>query len=293
MQIAFHIGANCTDEDRLLKSTLRNADLLLQHNVAVPGPSKYRKLLREAIESVADGPPADDARDVLLDAIVEDDNITRILLSNDNFITIPRRIFDHSVFYHQAEKKVRGLLQLFPQDEVSLFLGLRHPASFLQETAARAEVASLAQYLGVLKPLEVKWSDVIRRIKRAAPETPLFVWCNEDTPIIWEELIRLFAGVSADVPITGQFDILSVIVSPAGMQDLTARIAGIAIDDIEARQHIIADVLDTHALPDLVEEAISLPELDEALVAAMTDAYEADLDIIAGMEGVDLILPFD
>jgi hypothetical protein len=36
-----------------------------------------------------------------------------------------------------------------------------------------------------------------------------------------------------------------------------------------------------------------MPELDDALVAAMTNAYEADLDVIADMEGVDLILPFD
>jgi len=293
MQIAFHIGANCTDEDRLLKSALKNADALLGKGISVPGPGKYRRLLREAIDSLADGAPADDARDVLLDAIVEDDDITRLVLSNDNFITIPKRIFDHGVFYHQAEKKVHGLLKLFPQDAVSLFIGLRNPASFLQETAARAEVGSLAQYLGMLTPLEVKWSDVVRRIKLAAPDTPLFVWCNEDTPIIWEELIRLFAGVPADLPITGQFDVLSSVIKPDGLQELTANIERVAPEDIEARQHMIADTLEAHALTDLIEDSIEMPELDAALVAAMTDAYEADLDVIAAMEGVDLILPFD
>ncbi|MEJ8560017.1 hypothetical protein QTO30_01325 [Yoonia sp. GPGPB17] len=138
MQIAFHIGANCTDEDRLLKSALKNANTLLQQGIAVPGPGKYRKLIREAIDTLAEGAPRADARDVLLDAIVDEDNITRLLLSNDNFITIPKRIFDHSVFYHQAEKKVSGLHRLFPHDDIALFLGMRHPASFLQETATRA-----------------------------------------------------------------------------------------------------------------------------------------------------------
>ena len=293
MQIAFHIGANCTDEDRLLKSTLRNADTLLQQGIAVPGPGKYRKLIREAIESLADGAPAADARDILLDAIIEDDNITRLVLSNDNFITIPKRIFDHGIFYHQAEKKVQGLHRLFPDDEISLFLGMRHPASFLQETATRAGVNSLKQYLGVLPPIDVRWSDVIARIKRAAPDTPLYVWCNEDTALIWEDLIRLFAGVGSDLPLTGQFDILAHIVSPAGMEALKPQMHAITADDIEARQNLIADVLDTHALPDLVEDAITWPELDAALVQAMTDAYEADLDVISRIEGVELILPFD
>ncbi len=293
MQIAFHIGANCTDEDRLLKSTLKNADILLQQGVAVPGPGKYRKLIREAIESLDGGSPTDAARDVLLDAIIEDDDIRRLALSNDNFITIPKRIFDHSVFYHQAEKKVRGLHSLFPQDDISLFLGMRNPAGFLQETATRAEVGSLTQYLGVMSPNEVQWSDVIRRIKRAAPHTPLYVWCNEDTPLIWEDLIRLFAGISDDVPISGQFDVLANIISPVGMQALNAQMKGIAQTDIDARQTLIADIMEEHALPGLTDDSIELPELDDTFVAALSEAYEADIDVIAKMEGVELILPFD
>jgi len=293
MQIAFHIGANCTDEDRLLKSILKNADALLQQGIAVPGPGKYRKLIREAIESLDGGTPAGGARDVLLDAIVEDDDIARIVLANDNFITIPKRIFDHSVFYHQAEKKVHGLHALFPDDEVSLFMGLRHPASFLQETMRRADVSSLAQYLGVLPPQEVHWSDVVRRIKRAAPQTPLYVWCNEDTPLIWEELMRLQSGIADDTPMTGQFDILSDIITRQGMQELAMRMDSIAPGDVEARENLIADVLEAHALPDLIEDSIGLPELDDLMVQAMTEAYEADLDVIAKMDGVELILPFD
>lgn len=293
MQIAFHIGANCTDEDRLLKSTLKNANTLLQQGIAVPGPGKYRKLIREAIDTLSEGAPTAEARDVLLDAIVEDDDISRLVLSNDNFITIPKRIFDHSVFYHQTEKKIRGLHTLFPRDDISLFFGMRHPAGFLQDTATRAGVHSLTHYLGILSPVEVLWSDVIRRIKLVAPDTPLYVWCNEDTPLIWEELIRLFAGVALDVPITGQYDVLSNIVSPDGMQTLLTRIKDVSPADVDARQTLIAEVLEAHALPDLVEDAITLPELDDNVVATITDAYEADLEVIAQMDGVELILPFD
>lgn len=293
MQIAFHIGANCTDEDRLLKSTLKNADILLQQGIAVPGPGKYRRLIREAIEGLDGNAPTADARDVLLDAIIEDDDITRLVLSNDNFITIPKRIFDHSVFYPQAEKKVRGLHDLFPNDNISLFLGMRHPASFLQETATRAEVGNLSQYLGVLRPEELRWSEVIARIKGAAPATPLYVWCNEDTPLIWEELVRIFSGVPESVGLKGQFDVLSNIVTAAGMETLKARMADVSSGDLDARQALIADVLEAHALPDLVEDYIDLPDLDAEQVQLITDTYEADLDVIAQMEGVELILPFD
>ncbi|MEJ8560016.1 hypothetical protein QTO30_01320 [Yoonia sp. GPGPB17] len=144
-----------------------------------------------------------------------------------------------------------------------------------------------------MSPIEVLWSDVIRRIKLAAPKTPLYVWCNEDTPLIWEELIRLFTGISTDVPITGQYDVLTNIISPEGMQILTTGMVGVDPEDTDARQTLIAEVLEAHALPELVEDSITLPELNDTVVATITEAYEADLAMIADMEGVELILPFD
>lgn len=292
MQIVFHIGANCTDEDRLLKSILKNASALLHQRIAVPGPGKYRSLIRETIQSLDGGRPAPDTRDILLDAIVEEDDISRVVMSNDNFIAIPKRIFDSGLFYPQAEMKVRGLHQLFPHDEISLFMGLRNPASFLQETAKRAEVTHLGAYLGLLDPRDLLWSDVIRRIKLAAPDTPLCVWCNEDTPLIWEDLIRRISGVSPQSEIAGQYDLLSGIITPAGLSALEERMEALPSADRITRHDIIADIMQEHALPEQLEDDITLTELDPETITEMTENYEDDLEDIARMDGVELILPF-
>jgi hypothetical protein len=50
MQIVYHIGANCTDQDRLFKSVLKNADTFAALGVKVPGPGKYRSLIRYTIQ---------------------------------------------------------------------------------------------------------------------------------------------------------------------------------------------------------------------------------------------------
>lgn len=276
----------------MLKSVLRNATDLLQQGIAVPGPGKYRSLIRETIQGLDGAPPAPETREILLDAIIEDDNIHRLVLCNDNFIAIPRRIFDHGIFYPQAEMKVRGLHQLFPGDEISLFLGIRNPVSFLQETLRRAELAGLGQYLGMMDPTEVRWSDVIARIRRAAPQTPLYVWCNEDTPFIWDQLIRLLSGISDESTVAGGYDILSTIMTPEGLEVLADRLrdaSGLAPD---AQHSVIADVLAHHAIPEAVDESIDVPELDAALIEDMTEGYARDLDIIDRIEGVELILPF-
>jgi hypothetical protein len=292
MQIAFHIGANCTDEDRLLKSILKNASALLQQGINVPGPGKYRSLIRETIQGLDGALPAPDTRNILLDAIIEDDNIKRIILTNDNFIAIPKRIFDHGVFYHQVEMKLRGLHQLFPGDDITLFMGMRNPVSFLHETFQRSGAATVSEYLGMTSPLDILWSDVIRRIKLAAPHTPLYVWCNEDTPLIWEDLIRLQSGIADDSALTGKFDVLAGIITEAGMQQLTARMQQENPTTTDERQNIIADILEEHALPDQIEDSIDLPGIDPAMINAMLEGYEDDLQEIAQMEGVELILPF-
>jgi hypothetical protein len=269
---------------------LRNAGALLEQGIVVPGPSKYRALLRETIQSLDGASPSHDAREILLDAIIEEDDVKRIVLSSDHCVAIPKRVFDHGVFYPQTEGKVRGLCRLFPDDELSFYFSIRNPVSYLQDVAQRAEIASLQDYLGLLHPLEMKWSEVIKRIKRAAPDAPLYVWCTEDTPLIWEDLIRLQSGIAADTPLKGQFDIVSRIMSPEGVEALNA--ASMPADRIQ-RHELIADLLDAHALPEFIEEQINLPELSPELITAMSQSYEDDLAIIDEMEGVELILPFE
>ena len=60
MQVVFHTGAHYTDDGRLLKCLLNNKDDFRKRNVAVPGPGKYRTLLKDAFAAL-DGtvPPRD------------------------------------------------------------------------------------------------------------------------------------------------------------------------------------------------------------------------------------------
>ena len=47
MRIVYHLGAHCTDDERLLRCLLKNRDLLAKQGIVVPGPTRYRTLLRE------------------------------------------------------------------------------------------------------------------------------------------------------------------------------------------------------------------------------------------------------
>ena len=291
MEIAMHIGANCTDEDRLLKSILKNGDVLAQHGISAPGPGKYRRLIRETIQNLNGAQPAPNTRQILLDAIIDEDAPQRLVMSNTNFICIPNRIFEHGILYAQAEFKLRGLTQLFPQDEIDLYLALRNPATFLPDAYQRSKADSFVAFMQGRDPHNVMWSDLVRRIRQVVPQSTLTVWCNEDTPLIWSELVRDIAGLEADVKITGGYDLLASIMSQEGMSRFLNYINAHPPKTDAQKRRIIAAFLDKYALEEVVEETVDLPGMTAEDIEDISAAYEEDVATIAQMPDVTFIAP--
>ncbi|KJZ19870.1 hypothetical protein [Loktanella sp. S4079] len=292
MQIAYHIGAHGDDEDQLLRSAQKNVGTLSEHGIVAPGPGKYRALIRTTIQGLDGAAPAEGTRDILLDSIVEDDNITRLLLCNGNFICVANRIFEHGVFYPQAEPKARALRGLFPDDQLTLYFGLSHPATFLQEALSRPKSASLAEFMGISHPEEIDWADVVRRIHAGAPDAELVVWCSEDTPLVWPELLRHFTGLKHDVPLIDALAPLSGLIDPKVFAQLEQELTndpGMRSEDI---QTLIAECWENYAVEGADDTEIDRFEADDAMIATLTENYDADIAEIAKMDGVTLLLPF-
>lgn len=289
MEIAYHIGANCTDDDRLLKSLLKNAQTFGDLGVKVPGPGKYRRIIRETIQGLNGAAPSPETRSIILDEVLDGERPSRLVMCNPNFICIPNRIFDNGVFYQQAEQKVRSLVQIFPNDEIELFLGIRNPATFLPEAFAASKAETLEAYLMGVFPTEIRWSDIVKRLVHVAPNAQLTVWCNEDTPFIWEELIRDLAGVAEDTKIAGSYDLLSTIMTDDGMRRFQAYLQKNPPQTPDQRRKIISAFLGKYAIEEEIEDEIDLPGMTAHLIHDLTVQYEKDIELIAGMEAVHFV----
>lgn len=291
MQIVYHIGVNCTDGERLLRSLVRSADALSQAGVAVPGPGRYRKLLRETVQNLGGNPPPPGTRDVLVDAIADDSAAHRMILSNSAFLCQPNRVFEGGQFYGMAAFKAATLRSLFPQDELSLFMAVRNPATFVPAVWTQARARTIAGYLGQIDPRALRWSDVVARIRAAVPDVPLTVWCNEDTPLIWNELLHRLSGLPAEVPMAGAHDLLSAIMAPEGFQRFLGYLESHPpASDMQLRR-VIGAFLDKYAIEDEIAEEFDIPGWDADIVADLTAAYEADIAAIAAIEGVTFVSP--
>lgn len=292
MQVIIHAGAHCTDEDKLLRTLLRNADLLRAHGTAVPGPSRYRTLLSEVLHGLSEGEPQDDAREAFLDAVLDDQSgVDRLVLSHNSLFSVPKLALAGGTLYRRAEERTVLLRDLFPDDAITLCLGMRDIATFVPALHAATPHQDLDTLLDGADPLSLRWSDLLARLRAVAPDIGLTVWCNEDTPVLWGSLIREIGGLDPEQQILGAFDLFGEIVDPEGMR----RFRAFMRDNPQVREahkrRLMGAFLEKYALDEAVEEEFDLPGWDADLMDALSEDYDADIQWIAEMEGVRLHLP--
>ena len=291
MQIIVHTGAHFTDDDRLMKCLLRNNDIFSKGGASVPGPGKYRQLLRSTLSSMRDHTPDPQARDVLMDAILDDEHADRVILSNPHFFGVVNAALRHGKLYPAAAERMANLRSLFPYDDLEMFMAIRNPATFIPLAYEKSKDPSLDHFMDGVHPCDVRWSDMINAIRAAAPDVPITVWCNEDTPLIWPQILRELGGLEHDAHVEGGYNILRDIMSEEGFSRMEAYLGKYPDLTEMQRRRVVAAFLDNFALPDALEEEIEVEGWTQALLEDLTERYDEDVFTIKRTPGVTLIEP--
>jgi hypothetical protein len=291
MQVIFHTGAHGTDEERLLKCLLRNKEDLAQRGVSVPGPGRYRYLLKDAFKALQTAAPSPDARDVLIDAILDDEVCDRLVLSNAHFFGSQRFALIGGQLYPDAAERMSQLQKLFRFEQIEMFMAIRNPATFLPAIIGKVSNRKIKARMGDADPREIRWSDMVLRVREAVPDVALTIWCNEDTPLIWAQIIREVAGLEPGDKVIGALDLVNSIMSKEGIKRLNAYLAkNPEMPEVQQRR-VIAAFLDKFADEDKVEEVLDMPGWTDDLVDELTDIYDEDVFRISRIPGVQLIAP--
>ncbi|MEO9825900.1 MAG: hypothetical protein ABJE99_00470 [Roseobacter sp.] len=291
MQIVLHAGAHETEEDRLFKTLLRNKEHFAKRGVSIPGPGRYRPLLREMLGALETAPAAEDAREILLDAILDDEHADHVILSHSYIFGPERACLRNGELYALAPERMQLLTQLFKHDEITLFMAIRNPASFLPTLYNSSPQSDMDSFLRGCDPLSIRWSDTLNSIRNAAPNANIVAWCFEDMPLIWAQIVREMAGLEHGEKIVGGFDLLSQIMSPEGMKRFRAYLKTHPdMNDIQ-KYRVISAFLDKFALQDAIEEELEAPGWTDELVEDLTAIYDDDVPLCARIPGVQMILP--
>lgn len=292
MQVILHAGAHNTDDERLVRCLLKNRDDFLKRGISVPRPTAYRRLIRDVLHAMEQGPLAMDARETILEEVLDGaDHPDRVLLSNENFFSVPKVAINKGVFYPGAEVKLARFCQLFDQDNVELYLAIRNPATFLPAVFDQAPTPDFLDFMGGADPRHLRWSELFTRLRQAVPNVPIHVWCNEDSPLLWANLVREMAGLEHNEKITGGFDLLSEIMSKDGMQRFRGYLKKHPNMNEMQKRRVIAAFLDKFALDEELEQEVDLPGWDDAMINSLSDIYDEDVYDISRIPGVTLIEP--
>lgn len=290
MDIAFHFGLHCTDDDQLVRTLMKNAPRLSRDDIVVPGPGRYRPVLREAINTLGGAPASPEMQEAMLDAFLDHDAPARIVLSNENFLCSADRVIGDGMLYPKADK-VAWFARLFPQAQAEAFLAIRNPATFLPALRARMNPAAFDVALAACDGAGLSWAGVVGRMRAAAPTLPITVWCDEDTPLIWPEVLRAVADLDEDVHLHHVHDRLADLILPEGLEKMTAYLKANPPQTEDQRRRVVSAFLDKYVPKEKLSVEPELPGWTEADIAAATDLYDADVQAIARIPGVRLILP--
>ncbi|WP_347310245.1 hypothetical protein [Defluviimonas sp. SAOS-178_SWC] len=291
MQIAYHLGAHCTDEDRLVRALLKNRGTLGASGIVVPSPSKYRQLLPKVAKSLRGAPAGSDTEQVILDAVMEEDEAERLVFSNDNLLCYPVNAISAQGFYATAPQRIAAYANLFPKAQSEFFFALRNPATMVPALIERVNEGTYETVMSDQSPIALRWAPVIRRILAAVPGIVLTVWCNEDTPLLWPEILRAVAGLGPDAVLDGDFDVLGMIMTDEGLGKLKAYLETHPPASLDQRRRATTAFLEKYARPEEIEVEVNLPGWTDELIAALSAAYDEDCAEIADLPGVDFIVP--
>lgn len=291
MQLVLHTGVHHTEEERLVRCLIGNKDVFSAQGVAVPRPRNYRTLIRDTLNAMHKTPASPQAREVLIDALLEDRSADRVILSDPNFFRSSATAVQDGVLYPAAAVRMARMAQLFPDDRIEIFIAIRNPATLLPLLREDSSANDDAAFWGECDPLDIRWSDTVGAIRDAVPDVPITLWCNEDAPLLWGQIMRDMAGLASGAGLSGVHDLLETIMSREGMQRL--RTYEQTHPDMPEQQsrRVVTAFLDKYAIPDALVEELDMPGWTDELVERMTQAYDADVAVMQGMSGVTVILP--
>ncbi|MEL6101326.1 MAG: hypothetical protein AAFV87_05760 [Pseudomonadota bacterium] len=291
MHIVLHAGAHFTEEERLLKCLLRNRDDFARRGVAVPGPGKYRQLLRDMLVEMQENPESPNARRIVMEAILDDDTAGRVLLSHPHLLGIPRAIVRDGKLYPAAADRLMWFKRLFPNDTVELFIALRDPATFLPAANQTVPQLEMDDLLKSSDPRDLRWSQMLAQLRETVPDVAITTWCNEDAPLLWGQIVRRMVGLPEGHKILGAFDLMADIMSAEGMQDFRAYLRQNHKMNEAQKTRVMMAFLNKYAIQDAIEEEIDVPGWTEDYVAEITAMYDADASVIETISGVTFLQP--
>jgi len=289
IKIVYHLGAPYTDNEQVTWSLRKDVALLAEKKIFLRRPKQYRSKIAEMVQELQGEKASVTDQENLLNSIVRNTIIQRLIMTNSSFLGVPAWMFCGSKFYQNAGKNTAAIRNLFPDNPCEFFLGIANPSVFIPNVFRGQKEKNYQQFMDNIDLATVRWSDVIARIQVANPDCPITVWCNEDNPVIWPVILQKIAGLDPKTTLRGENDIINMIISEEGQTLLAKYLSDRPNLTREQRCRLRMVFLERFYLKEAIEEVIDLPGWTDDTIEALTKIYDDDVNRIKQMDGVTFL----
>ena len=216
MQIVYHIGAHCTDQEFLHASLVKNNEMLVQKRVAPASTPKYQNINCGHLKAKAAGPRLKKTRLKLLADILGNTEADRAIFTNGNFIRVPNWIFENEVFYTLPVEKLQAFGTLFSCHDIEISICIHDPESFVPAAFGELHGRSYDRLMAGTRAEVLQWHGLIDQIRATSPNAKITAWCNENTPFIWPRLLRCVMCLTDEDPVEGGYDLIASALTESG-----------------------------------------------------------------------------
>jgi hypothetical protein len=220
MQIVYHIGAHCTDQESLHASLVKNNEMLVQKRVAPASTPKYQNINCGHLKAKAAGSRLEKTRLELLADILGNTEADRAIFTNGNFIRVPNRIFENEVFYMLAVEKLQAFGTLFSDHDIEISICIRDPESFIPAAFGELHGRSYDRLTAGTRAEVLQWHGLIDQIRATLPNVKITTWCNKNIPFIWPKLLCCVMWLTDEDPAEGGYDLITSALTQSGTQNL-------------------------------------------------------------------------
>ena len=293
MDILLHAGAHPTDNDTLMVSMNNNKPALDRCQVAVPDPVLYRRSLRQAMRQIEGAQFTDELRDMLYDSICGDQppDTLAMVLSVPMLFAPPAQTVAQGVFFPQAVEKMRSAVEVFKNDRIKLFFAIRNPTTYLAALMKTCDSNNLSAVTGGSAPETLRWSELFLRLQAHFMDMELTVWCYEDSPFVWQDVIRAVGQVPPNIAIKDTYRLYLHLLNDVGQARFVAYMHKNTNLSAEKKREVMFAFAEKFGRPEIMDQDVSITGLAQEEVAFLTDLYEDDLAKITEIPNVRLIFP--
>jgi hypothetical protein len=180
---------------------------------------------------------------------------------------------------------------MFPAHDCEFYLSISNPAALVPSLVQRGLTESYDALMGMTDPYKLRWWPTINQTLAACPDVNLTIWCNEDAPLVWPQIMRGMCQVPEGTAFEGDTDMATALLSDEGAAVLTASLASDPPSSAAQWADRISAALVENGKADALELNVDLPGWTEEVIDAMSELYLDDCARIAGLPGVRFLTP--